>query len=77
MYFCFVNHSKYSIVGAEKNAKLNIAKSLGDTIRDNSWSITDHIEFIDMLRYDKSKIKELIEDQYYHCDPKYSHYFYF
>ena len=69
MYF-FINHTKHFIIRASNDTKKNISNSLCNTIRDNQWSICDHIEFVD-YRYcgdnDREKIKLLIKNLYYNC----------
>ena len=66
----FINHSKHSITSTTKDAKINIANTLCNAIRDNQWSICDNIEFVELLHCTpdkKYKIKMLIDNEYYYC----------
>ena len=74
MYF-FINHSAKKIVSGEKNASFNISKNLFQVLRDNKWSIGDHIELIDFMKVDKYKIRTMIEEENYHC--AHAEWFYF
>ena len=59
------------IVVSDKAASTNVSLFLCNSIRENAWSITDTIEFID---YSKSssdlnqKMAKLVEHEYYLCD---------
>ena len=65
-YF-FINHTKLHIVKAGNDAKTNIGINLFNSIRNNQWSIGDHIEFVDLLHCETIKLKDLIQNNNYYC----------
>ncbi len=75
MFFFINHHAKKIVLCKDSNAALNISKNLFQAIRDNKWSIGDHIELIDLMTYDKYKTRKLIEDEHYESND--AHWFYF
>jgi len=68
----FINHSKHAIAVTDKKASENISLFMSSCIKDNGWSITDSIEFIDYFKSSSElnqKITKLVEENYYYCDP--------
>jgi hypothetical protein len=72
----FINHTKNVIVGTHKAASKNISKYLCEAVKDNCWSITDHIEFVDVKDKQNDKLIRLIEENYYYCELKVHQTFY-
>ena len=62
--FLFINHDKKLIKIAGNDAKTNISKNICKTIRENKWTICDHIEFVEYLTVERSFIKDLIDTGY-------------
>ena len=68
----FINHTKAVIAVTDKNASKNISMFLCNAIKENAWSITDNIEYVDYLKVSSNQnwtMANLVENQYYHCDP--------
>ena len=66
----FINHTKHVIVATNKMASRNISRYLCESIKNNCWSITDDIEFIDVKEQQNDKLIRLIEENYYYCELK-------
>ena len=66
LYF-FINHTKTMIVKAGNDAKHNIGNNLFDSIRANKWSLSDKIEFIDLLSTSNIVLYNLVDKGNYIC----------